>query len=291
MIVVGGGVIGLELGSVWSRLGSKVTVIEFTDKIAAGADGAIQKEFQKILKKQGIDFKMKAKVTSAVRNGEKVDVSMEDAAGGNEKKLSVDVVLVCVGRKPIIPEGLDKLGIEIDKRGFIKTDEHWTTSVPNIKAIGDCTVGPMLAHKAEEEGIAAVEEFHKPGSGHVNYNAIPSVIYTYPEVAWVGSTEEDLKAKGIEYKVGSFPMKANSRAKTNDEPEGLIKYLCDAKTDQIYGAHMIAAQAGEMISEAVLAVEYGGSCEDIARTCHAHPTLMEASKEAAMSAYSKPIHF
>ena len=291
MIVIGGGVIGLELGSVWSRLGAKVTVVEFTDKIAAGADGGVQKEFQKILKRQGMEFKMKSKVTSAVRSGEKVDVTIEDAAGGNEQKVSADVVLVCVGRKPIVPDGLKELGVEIDKRGFIITDKQWGTSVPNIKAIGDCTLGPMLAHKAEEEGIAAVEEWVNPGSGHVNYKAIPSVIYTFPEVAWVGQTEEELKSNGIEYRVGSFPMKANSRARTNDEPDGLIKYLSDPKTDQILGAHMIAAQAGEMISEAVLAVEYGGSCEDIGRTCHAHPTLMEASKEAAMSAYSKPIHF
>jgi len=293
LIVIGGGVIGLELGSVWQRLGSQVTVVEFTGRIAAGADDEIAKEFKKILEKQGFIFKMNTKVTSAVvkPGGAGVDVTIEDAKGGNAQKLEADVVLVSVGRKPYTEGlGLKEVGVKMTERGVVEVDEHYKTNIPSIRAIGDVIKGPMLAHKAEEEGIAVIEDIQSPGSGHVNYGAIPSVIYTHPEVAWVGQTEEELKAKGIEYRVGKFLNIANSRAKTNGDTEGFVKHLADAKTDKLLGSHFIGAQAGENIAEAVLALEYGASCEDIARTCHAHPTLSEGVKEAAMAAYDKPIH-
>jgi len=293
LIVIGGGVIGLELGSVWQRLGSQVTVVEFTGRIAAGADDEIAKEFKKILEKQGFIFKMNTKVTSAVvkPGGAGVDVTIEDAKGGNAQKLEADVVLVSVGRKPYTEGlGLKEVGVKMTERGVVEVDEHFKTNIPSIRAIGDVIKGPMLAHKAEEEGIAVIEDIQSPGSGHVNYGAIPSVIYTHPEVAWVGQTEEELKAKGIEYRVGKFLNIANSRAKTNGDTEGFVKHLADAKTDKLLGSHFIGAQAGENIAEAVLALEYGASCEDIARTCHAHPTLSEGVKEAAMAAYDKPIH-
>jgi len=291
LIVIGGGVIGLELGSVWGRLGSQVTVVEFTGRIAAGADDEIAKEFKKILEKQGFVFKLNTKVTSAVVKPGGVEVTIEDAKGGNLQKLEADVVLVSVGRKAYTDGlGLKEVGVKVTDRGVVEVDDHYKTNIPSIRAIGDVIKGPMLAHKAEEEGIAVVEDIHTPGSGHVNYGAIPSVIYTHPEVAWVGQTEEELKAKGIQYKVGKFLNVANSRAKTNGETEGFMKHLSDAKTDKLLGSHFIGAQAGENIAEAVLAIEYGASCEDIARTCHAHPTLSEGIKEAAMAAYDKPIH-
>jgi len=294
LIVIGGGVIGLELGSVWSRLGSKVEVIEFTGRIAAGADPEVAKEFQKLLERQGITFKLNTKVTSAVArsNGSGVDLTAEDAQGGNLQKLEADVVLVSIGRKPYIDGlGLKELGVKVTNRGVIEVDDHFKTNIPSIRAIGDCIRGPMLAHKAEEEGIAAVEDIVHPGSGHVNYNAIPSVIYTWPEVAWVGYNEEELKAKNVTYKVGKFPFKANSRARTNADTDGFVKFLADAKTDKLLGAHIIGPDAGELIGESVLAIEYGASSEDIARTSHAHPTLSEAVKEAAMAVFDKPIHF
>lgn len=293
MIVIGGGVIGLEMGSVWSRLGSEVTVVEFTGRIAAGADTDVAKEFQKTLEKQGFKFMLNTKVTAAVtKSGGGVEVTVEDAKGGNQQKLAADVVLVSVGRKPFTDGlGLKEVGVKVDNRGIVEIDDHFKTNIPSIRAIGDVVRGPMLAHKAEEEGIAAVEDIKNPGSGHVNYNAIPSVIYTHPEVAWVGYTEDELKQKGVEYKAGKFPFLANSRAKTNADTTGFVKFLADAKTDKLLGAHIIGPDAGELIGESTLAIEYGASSEDIARTCHAHPTLSEAVKEAAMATYDKPIHF
>eukprot|EP01127_Copromyxa_protea_P006750 TRINITY_DN1673_c0_g1_i2.p1 TRINITY_DN1673_c0_g1~~TRINITY_DN1673_c0_g1_i2.p1 ORF type:complete len:444 (-),score=133.29 TRINITY_DN1673_c0_g1_i2:41-1372(-) len=292
LILIGGGVIGLEMGSVWGRLGAKVTVIEYMPAIAAGADGEIAKEFQKSLKTQGMTFIMESAVQGAVKEGNNWKVEVKDNKTGAISHLVGDVVLVSIGRKPFTQGlGLENIGLQTNKRGQIETDEHRRTSVPGVWAIGDVITGPMLAHKAEEEGIAVIEDIASPGSGHVNYDCIPSVIYTHPEVAWVGKTEEQLKADGIKYKVGKFPFAANSRAKTNDDNEGFVKFLTDAETDRVIGCHMIGPNVGELIAEAVLAMEYGASAEDIARTCHAHPTLSEAVKEAAMAAYDKPIHF
>ncbi|KAI9104716.1 hypothetical protein DFS34DRAFT_604188 [Phlyctochytrium arcticum] len=292
MIVIGGGVIGLELGSVWGRLGAEVTTVEYMDAIGAGMDADLAKNFQKILTKQGMKFKLSTKVISAKKNANgKVDVVVEPSKGGEQEKIEVDVVLVAIGRRPLTKDlGLDKVGVEVDKKGRVVVDHDYKTNVEGIRAIGDVIAGPMLAHKAEEEGIAAVE-YIAGGHGHVNYDAIPSVIYTYPEVAWVGKNEAEVKAAGIKYKIGTFPFMANSRAKTMDDFDGLIKIISDAETDRILGAHIIGPNAGEMIAEAVLAIEYGASSEDIARTCHAHPTLSEAFKEACMAVYSKPIHF
>eukprot|EP01091_Cochliopodium_minus_P008759 TRINITY_DN2037_c0_g1_i1.p1 TRINITY_DN2037_c0_g1~~TRINITY_DN2037_c0_g1_i1.p1 ORF type:complete len:503 (-),score=174.62 TRINITY_DN2037_c0_g1_i1:71-1579(-) len=291
MLVVGGGVIGLELGSVWRRLGAKVTVIEYLPNIAAGADIEVAKEFQKILKRQGMNFLMEHGVKSAKKTDTGVEVEVQSAKGGEIKKLNFDVVLVSVGRRPYTDKlGLENVGIPLDEKGRVKVDEHLRTVVPNIYAIGDVITGPMLAHKAEEEGIFAAEEIAGK-HGHVNYNAIPSVIYTHPEVAWVGKSEEQLKSEGVEYTIGKFPFKANSRARTNDETDGFVKVLSDKKTDRVLGIHIINKNAGEMIAEPTLAIEYGASSEDIARTCHAHPTLMEAVKEAAMGCHDKPIHF
>ena len=295
MVLIGAGVIGLEMGSVWGRLGTEVTAVEFMDSIAAGADLEIANNFKKILEKQNMKFKMATKVTSATKNADgTVKVTLENRDDPSKKEeIEADVVLVSVGRTPFTGGlGLENVGVNMDERGRVIIDEHFKTNVPSIRAIGDVVTGPMLAHKAEEEGIAAVENIINPAAGHVNYGAIPGVIYTFPEVAWVGQSEEDLKKAGIKYKVGSFPFQANSRARTNDEfyPEELVKVLADAETDRILGVHIINAQAGEMISEAVLAMEYGASSEDLGRTCHAHPTLMEAVKEAAMAVYAKPIH-
>eukprot|EP00842_Homolaphlyctis_polyrhiza_P000190 jgi/Hompol1/1171/HPOL_003006-RA len=292
LIVIGGGVIGLELGSVWSRLGAEVTVVEYMGAIGAGMDSDLAKAFQKTLQKQGLKFKLSTKVISANKNADgKVDVVVEPAAGGAQETLTVDVVLLSIGRRPNTDGlGLKEIGVEVDNKGRVVTDHEFKTNVAGIRAIGDVIVGPMLAHKAEEEGIAAVEHI-ATGHGHVNYDAIPSVIYTHPEVAWVGKTEAEVKASGIEYKVGSFPMAANSRAKTIDDYDGIVKVISDAKTDRILGAHIMGVGAGEMIAEAVIAIEYGASSEDIARTCHAHPTLSEAFKEACMSTYDKAIHF
>lgn len=290
MAVIGGGYIGLEMGSVWSRLGSNVTVIEFMDRLCPAMDIEVTKKFQTILKKQGFKFKMKTKVTKSEVVDGKVMLTTEAAAGGKEKEEGYDVVLVATGRRPYTEGlGLEELGIEVDQLGRIKCDEHFKTNVPSIYAIGDCIAGPMLAHKAEEEGIAAVETM-AGYAGHVNYDAIPGVIYTYPEVAAVGKTEEELKEAGIEYNVGNFPFAANSRARANGSSEGFVKVLADKETDKILGCHIIGPNAGEMISEAVIAIEYGASSEDLARTCHAHPTLSEAFKEACMDTYDKPIH-
>ncbi|BCS07111.1 dihydrolipoamide dehydrogenase [Aspergillus piperis CBS 112811] len=292
MIVIGGGIIGLEMASVWSRLGSEVTVVEFLNQIGGpGMDADIAKQAQKILQKQGIKFKTGTKVTKGDDSGATVALSVEAAKGGKEETLDADVVLVAIGRRPYT-EGLnlESVGVEKDERGRLVIDQEYRTKIPNIRVIGDCTFGPMLAHKAEEEAVAAIE-YIKKGYGHVNYGCIPSVMYTHPEVAWVGQNEQEVKAAGIKYRVGTFPFSANSRAKTNLETEGQVKFIADAETDRILGVHIIGPNAGEMIAEATLAVEYGASCEDIARTCHAHPTLAEAFKEAAMATYSKAIHF
>ncbi|MBW0529829.1 hypothetical protein O181_069544 [Austropuccinia psidii MF-1] len=293
MVVIGGGIIGLEMGSVWSRLGAQVTVVEYLGSIGGqGIDGEIAKSFQKILSKQGLKFKLNTKVTGL----DKVDdrnfhVNLESAEGNKSEKLEADVVLVAVGRRPNTSGlNLEAVGVQVDQRGKVVIDSQFNTSIPNIKCIGDVTFGQMLAHKAEEEGIA-IAEMIKTGHGHVNYDVIPSVVYTHPEVAWVGKTEEDLIKANVQYNIGKFPFLANSRAKTNDDSEGLVKFLTEKETDRILGVHIIGPNAGEMIGEAVLAMEYSASAEDIARTSHAHPTLSEAFKEAAMAATGKPIHF
>ena len=294
LVVIGGGVIGLELGSVWSRLGAKVTVVEFANQICGPAiDDKIRSTFQRALKKQGFNFKLSTKVTKAEKKpGGGVTLTLEPSAGGEATQLDADVVLVSTGRRPFTDGlGLEDVGVETNRLGQVVIEPHtFKTNVPGVFAIGDIVEGPMLAHKAEEEGISVVEQIagHK---GHVNYDAIPSVIYTHPEVAWVGKTEAEVKAAGIEYTVGEFPFMANSRARTNDDAEGIVKFVVDKKTDKILGAHIVGPNAGELIGECVLALEYGASSEDVARTCHAHPTLSEAVKEAALAASSKAIHF
>ncbi|KAI0153326.1 dihydrolipoyl dehydrogenase [Xylariaceae sp. FL1272] len=292
MIVIGGGIIGLEMGSVWSRLGAKVTVVEYLDQIGGpGMDTEVSKQALKTLKKQGIDFKLSTKVISGDKSGETVKLEVDAAKGGKPETLDADVVLVAIGRRPYTAGlGLENIGLEVDERGRVVIDSEYRTKASHIRCIGDVTFGPMLAHKAEEEAVAAVE-YIKKGYGHVNYGVIPSVMYTHPEVAWVGQSEQDLKNANIPYKVGTFPFSANSRAKTNQDSEGMVKLLADPETDRLLGAHIIGPNAGEMIAEATLALEYGASTEDIARTCHAHPTLAEAFKEAAMATYSKAIHF
>jgi len=292
LAVIGGGIIGLEMASVWSRLGSEVTVIEFLGQIGGpGMDAEVAKQSQKILQKQGLKFMLNTKVTKGDASGEGVKLDVEAAKGGKAQTIDADVVLVAIGRRPYTAGlGLENIGLQADERGRLVIDQEYRTKIPHIRVIGDCTFGPMLAHKAEEEAVAAIEYISK-GHGHVNYGCIPSVMYTHPEVAWVGQTEAEVKESGIKFKVGNFPFTANSRAKTNLETEGFVKIIADAETDRILGAHIIGPNAGEMIAEATLAVEYGASSEDVARTCHAHPTLAEAFKEAAMATYSKPIHF
>lgn len=293
MIVIGAGVIGLELGSVWSRLGAKVIAIEFMTSIGGmGIDAEVSKTFQKILTKQGLEFKLGTKVTSAVNQGGVIKVGVENAKDPSKKEtLDCDVLLVSVGRRPYTENlGLDKMGIQKDQRGRIPVNDKFQTVIPNIYAIGDCIHGPMLAHKAEDEGIVCVEGMTGMPV-HIDYNCVPSVIYTHPEVAWVGKTEEDLKKEGVAYKVGKFNFIANSRAKCNNEQDGFIKVLGDKNTDRLLGTHMIGPYVGELINEAVLAQEYGASCEDIARVCHAHPTCAEALREANLAAYfGKPIN-
>lgn len=290
MVVVGGGVIGLELGSVYRRLGSQVDVVEFLPEICGGTvDKEINKAFQRTLKKQGMKFHLSKKVVASEVVGDQVKLTVEPSAGGDTEEMVVDCVLVSTGRRPATDNlGLEELGIKTD-RGVVETDHELRTNVPSIWAIGDAIAGPMLAHKAEEEGIAVVETIAGK-VGHVNYDAIPSVIYTHPELASVGKTEEQLKEAGVEYNKGTFSMMANSRARTVLDTDGMVKVLADKKTDQILGVHILGANAGEMIMEGVIAIEYGASSEDIARTCHAHPTLSEAFKEAAMACYDKPIH-
>lgn len=290
MIVVGAGVIGLELGSVWRRLGSKVTVIEFLDRILPGMDTEVASQFQKLLKKQGIDFKLSSKVTSVDKANGKTTVTIEPSAGGEPETIETDVVLVSIGRIPFTQGlGLEDVGVTKDNRGRIKVNEKFETSVPTIFAIGDVIEGPMLAHKAEEEGVALAEMLVGQ-AGHVNYNLIPSVVYTYPEIASVGKTEEELKEAKIEYKIGKFPFTANGRAKANRQTDGFVKVLADKKTDRVLGVHIVGPMAGEMIGEAAVLMEFGGSSEDLARTCHAHPTLTEAIKEAALAADKRAIH-
>ncbi|XP_054163599.1 dihydrolipoyl dehydrogenase, mitochondrial-like [Oppia nitens] len=293
LIVIGAGVIGLELGSVWSRLGANVTAIEFMGHIGGiGIDAEISKNFQKILAKQGLNFKLNTKVTGATKQGGKVQVSIESAKGGSQETLECDVLLVCVGRRPYTSNmGLEEMNIVKDERNRIKVNSRFQTNIPNIYAIGDCVPGPMLAHKAEDEGIVCVEGI-AGGPVHIDYNCVPSVIYTHPEVAWVGKSEEDLKSQNVDIKIGKFPMLANSRAKTNNDSDGVIKVIADKKTDRILGVHMIAGVAGELINEATLAMEYGASCEDVARVCHAHPTCAEAFREANLAAYfGKAVNF
>jgi len=291
LIVIGGGYIGLEMGSVWSRLGSKVTVVEYLDFITPGMDREISNEFKKILTKQGIQFKLNNKVTAVNNVNNKVVVNYTNNTTSGRERIECDKVLVSVGRKPYT-EGLNlnKIGIKKDDKGRIEVNEKLQTTINNIYAIGDVIKGPMLAHKAEEEGIAVAETMAGQ-AGHVNYNVIPGVVYTSPEVATVGQTEEQLKKENISYKVGKFPFLANSRAKVNNETDGFVKILADAKTDKVLGVHIIGPHCGDMIAEMALAMEFGASAEDIARTCHAHPTHTEAIKEAALAVDKRPIHF
>ncbi|TCT08239.1 dihydrolipoyl dehydrogenase [Aquabacter spiritensis] len=290
MVVVGAGVIGLELGSVWRRLGAAVTVVEFLDRILPGMDGEVAKGFQRILEKQGVAFKLGTKVTGVDTKGAGVTVTVEPAAGGTAETIAADVVLVAIGRVAYTQGlGLAEIGVETDKRGRVVIDPHFKTNVPGIYAIGDVVAGPMLAHKAEEEGVA-VAELLAGKAGHVNYGIIPGVVYTFPEVASVGKTEDELKAEGVAYTVGKFPFLANGRAKANAETDGFVKILADAATDKVLGAHIIGVEAGEMIHECAVLMEFGGSSEDLARTCHAHPTRSEAVKEAAMAVEKRAIH-
>lgn len=289
LVVVGGGVIGLELGSVWKRLGAKVTVVEYLDQILPGMDGEVRKEANKIFKKQGFEYKLGTKVTGAEVGKSGVTLTVEPVAGGEAEKIEADVVLVSIGRRPNTEGlGLDKIGLELNARGQIETDHEFGTKVPGVWAIGDVIPGPMLAHKAEDEGIAVAENIAGL-TGIVNHDVIPSVVYTKPEIAGVGLTEEAAKERGA-VKVGKFPMMANSRAKTNHEPDGFVKIIADAETDKVLGVWIIATVAGTMIAQAAQAMEFGASSEDIAYTCHAHPTHSEAIKEAAMAVTGKPIH-
>jgi len=293
MIIIGAGVIGVELGSVWSRLGAKVTAVEFLGHVGGmGIDAEVSKNFERTLKKQGFKFKLNTKVMSASKTSDgMIQVNVESAKGGKPETMECEVLLVCIGRRPLTKNiGLDKVGIETDRAGRVPVNERFQTSVPNIYAIGDIVDGPMLAHKAEDEGIICVEGM-TGAPVHIDYNCVPSVIYTHPEVAWVGKNEEDLKAAGVPYKVGKFPFAANSRAKTNADTDGFVKVLSHKETDKMLGVHMVGTGTGELINEAVLAMEYGASAEDVARVCHAHPTLSEAVREAALMAYcGKPIN-
>lgn len=290
MVVIGGGVIGLELGSVWHRLGAEVTVIEYLDRLVPGTDNEIAKQFQRILTKQGLQMKLGHKVTKAVKGAKGVTLTVEPSAGGAAETIDADIVLVAIGRTAASKNmGLEEAGVALDKRGRIVTDAHYATNVPGIYAIGDVIAGPMLAHKAEEEGVA-VAELLAGQAGHVNYGAIPAVVYTWPEVATVGKTEEVLKEEGVSYKVGKFPFTANGRARAIGMTDGFVKVLADAKTDAVLGVHIIGPMAGELIAECTMAIEFGASSEDIGRTCHAHPTLSEAVKEAALDVEKRAIH-
>jgi dihydrolipoamide dehydrogenase len=292
LLIVGAGIIGLELGSVWRRLGAEVTIVEFLDHILPGIDGEVARQFRRMLEKQGLTFRLSSKVAAVDTSGKALKVKLEPAAGGGgAETLSADIVLVAVGRVPYTDGlGLEAVGVKKDNRGRVVVDSHYCTNVEGIYAIGDVIAGPMLAHKAEEEGVA-VAEILAGEAGHVNYDVIPNVVYTYPEIATVGKTEEELKAAGIAYKVGKFPFTANPRAKVNLTPEGFVKILADAKTDRVLGVHILGPDAGNMIGEAAIAMEFGASSEDIARTCHAHPTLSEAIKEAALAVDNRAINF
>lgn len=290
MVVVGGGVIGLELGSVWARLGARVTVVEYLDTILGGMDSEVAKQFQRLLSKQGFTFHLGARVTEIAKAGKGAKVTFEPARGGDAQTIEADVVLVATGRKPYTEGlGLKEAGIETDERGRVKTDGHLRTNVEGVYAIGDVIAGPMLAHKAEDEGVA-VAEIIAGQAGHVNYDVIPGVVYTNPEVASVGKTEEELKKAGVDYTVGKFPFSANGRARSMLHTDGFVKVLADKKTDRVLGVHILGFGAGEMIHEAAVLMEFGGAAEDLARTCHAHPTMSEAVKEAALAAFAKPIH-
>ncbi|MDA9474193.1 dihydrolipoamide dehydrogenase [Bradyrhizobium sp. CCBAU 65884] len=290
LLIVGAGVIGLELGSVWHRLGAEVVVVEFLDRILPGMDGEIAKQFQRILEKQGFAFKLGAKVTAVDSSGKTLKATIEPAAGGAAETLEADVVLVCIGRVPYTDAlGLKEAGVALDNRGRVQIDPHFATSLKGVYAIGDVVAGPMLAHKAEDEGVA-VAEIIAGQAGHVNYDVIPGVVYTTPEVSSVGKTEEELKQAGVAYTVGKFPFTANGRSKVNQTTDGFVKILADAKTDRVLGVHIIGREAGEMIHEACVLMEFGGSAEDLARTCHAHPTRSEAIKEAALAVGKRAIH-
>jgi dihydrolipoamide dehydrogenase len=290
LVVIGGGYIGLELGSVWRRLGAEVTVVEFLDRIVPTMDGEVARSLQRVLARQGLKFRLGTKVTAARKSNEGVTLTVEPATGGNPEELQADIVLLSIGRRPYTDDlGIAEAGVALDERGRVKTDTHFATNVPGIYAIGDVIAGPMLAHKAQDEGVA-VAEILAGQAGHVNYAAIPGVVYTWPEVAAVGQTEEELKAAGITYKVGKFPFTANGRARALGDTEGFVKILADKRTDRILGAHIIGPDAGTLIAELVTAMEFGASAEDVARTCHAHPTLEEAVKEAALAADDRAIH-
>jgi dihydrolipoamide dehydrogenase len=294
MLVVGAGVIGLELGSVWRRLGAEVTVVEFLDGALPGMDGEVRRQAQRLLEKQGMTFKLSSKVTAIDKSGPRLKVTVEPAksgsSGGAAETIEADVVLVSIGRVPYTEGlGLKEAGVKLDERGRVEIDVHFSTSVPGIWAIGDVIKGPMLAHKGEDEGVA-IAEILAGQAGHVNYDVIPAVVYTMPEIASVGKTEEELKAAGVAYNVGKFPFTANGRAKANQQTDGFVKILADTKTDRVLGVHIIGSDAGNMIAEAVIAMEFGASAEDIARSCHAHPTLPEAVKEAALAVAKRSIH-
>ena len=289
MVVVGGGVIGLELGSVWSRLGAEVTVVEYLDHLLGNMDGEVSRQFERILKKQGLTIRTATKVTGVEKKGNAGKVTVEPREGGASETLDTDVILVATGRRPFTDGlGLEEAGVKVE-RGVVLTDDHWRTNVEGIYAIGDVTRGPMLAHKAEDEGVAVAETI-AGGHGHVNYEVIPNVVYTMPEVASVGHTEEELKEKGVDYSKGSFPFSANGRARAMNATDGFVKFLADAKTDRVLGVHIVGAGAGDMVHEAAVLMEFGGSSEDLGRTCHAHPTMSEAVKEAALATFGKPLH-
>jgi dihydrolipoamide dehydrogenase len=290
LLVIGAGVIGLELGSVWRRLGAKVTVVEFMDGVLPGMDGEVRRQAQRLFEKQGMTFKLSSKVTGVDTSGKKLKATVEPAKGGAAETIEADVVLVSTGRVPYTDGlGLKEVGVKLDERGRVVVDHHYATNVPGIFAIGDVIAGPMLAHKAEDEGVA-VAEILAGQAGHVNYDVIPAVVYTMPEIASVGKSEEELKAAGVAYNAGKFPFTANGRAKANQQTDGFVKILADAKTDRVLGVHIVGSDAGNMIAQACIAMEFGASAEDIARTCHAHPTLPEAVKEAAMAVAKRAIH-
>ena len=290
LVVIGGGYIGLELGSVWKRLGAEVTVIEYLDRLVPGMDAEIAKTFERVLGKQGIKFRLSTKVTGAVRGNDGVTLTIEPAKGGEAEQVKADVVLVAIGRRAHTGElGLEEAGVALDDRGRVQVDAHYATSVPGIYAIGDVIAGPMLAHKAEEEGVALAERIAGQ-AGHVNYDVIPGVVYTWPEVASIGKTEDDLKRQGISYRVGKFPFTANGRARAMGSTDGFVKLLADKDSDRLLGAHIIGPDAGTLIAELATAMEFGASSEDVARTCHAHPSLSEAVKEAALAVDGRALH-
>jgi dihydrolipoamide dehydrogenase len=290
LLIIGAGVIGLELGSVWRRLGADVLVVEFLDRILPGMDNEVCRQFQRLLEKQGVAFKLSSKVTAVDTSGNRLKAKVEPAAGGAAEMIEADVVLVAVGRVPYSAGlGLDEAGVKKDNRGRVVVDGHFATNVPGIYAIGDVIAGPMLAHKAEDEGVA-VAEIIAGQAGHVNYDVIPNVVYTFPEIASVGKSEDEVKAAGVDCKIGRFPFTANGRAKVNHQTDGFVKIIADAKTDRVLGVHIVGADAGNMIAEAAVAMEFGAASEDIARTCHAHPTLSEAVKEAALAVDMRAIN-